>query len=47
MAYAVGARHVAPAEIDLVEQDGAVRVLALWPISKFQQKWIGYGHPKL
>jgi hypothetical protein len=44
--YAPGTRLASHAEIQLEEHDGAVRTIQLTPILKFQQKGIGYGHPK-
>lgn len=44
--YRPGTRHASGAEIDLVAYDGTVRTIELSPILRFQQKGIGYGHPK-
>ena len=46
VAYHPGTRLARSAEIDLVDQDGAVRTIALEPILKFQMKGLGYGHPE-
>ena len=42
--YRPGARLIESAEIDLIDQTGATRTLALDPILKFQMKGLGYGH---
>ena len=43
--YVPGTRLAASAQIDLVDQNGATRTIALEPILKFQMKGLGYGHP--
>ena len=44
--YRSGTRYASSAEIDLIEHDGSIRTMRLEPILRFQQKGIGYGHPK-
>lgn len=44
--YQPGTRYATGAEIDLVAYDGTVRTIELSPMLRFQQKGIGYGHPK-
>ncbi|HEY5008649.1 MAG TPA: hypothetical protein VII42_11630 [Caulobacteraceae bacterium] len=46
VAYHPGTRLARSAEIDLVDNDGGVRTIALEPILKFQMKGLGYGHPE-
>jgi hypothetical protein len=43
--YVPGTRLAKSAQIDLVDLDGATRIIALEPILKFQMKGLGYGHP--
>ena len=44
--YRPGTRLAAYAEVDLVGHDDITRTMQLKPMLKFQQKGIGYGHPK-
>jgi hypothetical protein len=44
--YKPRTRHASHAEIDLVDHDDSVRTMRLAPLLRFQQKGIGYGHPK-
>ena len=44
--YQSGTRWADSAEIDLVGHDEVVRTMRLDPLLRFQQKGIGYGHPK-
>jgi hypothetical protein len=46
LAYGPGTRWAQSAKIDLVDQDNHMRTMRLEPILRFQQKGIGYGHPK-
>jgi hypothetical protein len=44
--YKPRTRYASHAEIDLVDHDDTIRTMRLEPILRFQQKGIGYGHPK-
>lgn len=45
VSYVEGTRWAERAEIDTVDESGAVRTLCLEPVLRFQQRGLGYGHP--
>lgn len=44
--YKKGTRHIARAELDLINADESIRTLQLEPLMQFQMKGLGYQHPE-